>query len=136
MKKQYIEGKMRDYLARRSPPNSISKNERALTDELGAILRAVVRAAPDQGFQEWWPRFEDSLDRSLKTRAWPTVYEINAASPKRAEDTSERGQRASLSSNDLHTLETKVLPTARRWLEIPSLAEHGRQTLEYWGEPC
>jgi hypothetical protein len=134
LKKQYLEGRMRDYLARRSPPQSISKNERALTDELAAILRAVVRAAPDQGFQEWWPRFEDNLDRSLKTRAWPTVFEINSAAPKTAEKKTEAGHRGSLSSDELHLLETKVLPTARRWLEIPGLAHHGRQTLEYWGE--
>ena len=27
-----------------------------------------------------------------------------------------------------------ILPTARRCLTIPGLAEHGRKTLEFWGE--
>jgi hypothetical protein len=46
------------------------------------------------------------------------------------------GNRDSLSRDEMDILENKVLPTARRWVrEIPGLAAHGRQTLEYWGEP-
>jgi hypothetical protein len=39
-----------------------------------------------------------------------------------------------LSRSELALLEDTILPTARRWLTIPGLAEHGRKTLEYWGE--
>ena len=48
--------------------------------------------------------------------------------------TTKRGDRTSLSYDDRVTLETRVLPTAREWLKIPGLQDHGRQTLEYWGE--
>lgn len=44
------------------------------------------------------------------------------------------GDKSTLTRDELELLETKILPTARRWLTIPSLAEHGRQTLDYWGE--
>ncbi|MEO9633085.1 MAG: hypothetical protein ABJG14_21915 [Sulfitobacter sp.] len=44
------------------------------------------------------------------------------------------GDRSSLTFDQLDLLENKVLPTARRWLRIPSLADHAKQTLAYWGE--
>lgn len=50
----------------------------------------------------------------------------------------ERVSRDDLTSSDRHTLETRVLPTARKWVkENPKghpLYEHGAQTLDYWGE--
>ena len=47
---------------------------------------------------------------------------------------SGRGSRKSLSADERYTLETKIIPNARRWLGIKGLADHGRQTLEFWGE--
>lgn len=44
------------------------------------------------------------------------------------------GNRATLSMDDLRILEDRVLPTARRWLNIYELSEHGAKTLAYWGE--
>lgn len=50
----------------------------------------------------------------------------------------KRGDRRSLSSYELETLDMKVLPTARRWVEEyqvgSSLWTHGKTTLEHWGE--
>ncbi len=46
-----------------------------------------------------------------------------------------KGDRNDLSRDELDLLENKILPAARRWLFIPELAEHGRSTLTYWGEP-
>jgi hypothetical protein len=44
--------------------------------------------------------------------------------------------RASLSFDEREILDTRVLPTARRWLrQYPNLAEHAAKTLTYWGEP-
>lgn len=43
--------------------------------------------------------------------------------------------RDGLTAAELHTLEERVLPTARAWLRIPGLAHHGVQTLQAWGEP-
>lgn len=45
-----------------------------------------------------------------------------------------RGDKALLNMDERYMLETKVIPTARRWLGIKGLADHGRQTLEFWGE--
>lgn len=45
------------------------------------------------------------------------------------------GDRNSLSMEDAVILETKILPTARRWLNMPGLRDHGASTLAYWGEP-
>lgn len=137
MKTVYLEGRLRNYLARRSPPQFMAKNETAQVEELSALMRALNRAAPDSGFQEWWPRVEDVLDRELKTRAWPTVHEISEASRKvggKPDGIKQDGDRSKMSHDELGLLTEKVLPTAKRWLTIPGLAEHGRKTLEYWGE--
>lgn len=134
MRKHYLEARLNEYLNRRSPPQALSKNQTAMADEVAALVRAVLRCAPDRGYQEWWPKLEDNLDRSLPTRAWPTVFEINAAAPPVACTNSDRGSRSHLSASELDILENQVLPTSRRWLSIPELAEHGKQTLEYWGE--
>lgn len=45
------------------------------------------------------------------------------------------GDRSRLTLDQLQTLESQVLPTARRWVrEGGALADHGRQTLAYWGD--
>lgn len=50
----------------------------------------------------------------------------------------EKVSRDDLTGSQINALETKVLPTARRWVrEYPdgdSLHEHGKKTLEYWNE--
>ena len=46
------------------------------------------------------------------------------------------GDRRTLTSMELSTLDEKVLPTARRWLrEMPQVAHHAANTLAHWGEP-
>lgn len=44
------------------------------------------------------------------------------------------GNKNSLSMDERHLLENKILPTARRWLGTPALRDHGISTLAYWGE--
>lgn len=44
------------------------------------------------------------------------------------------GDKNKLSHDELQLLETKILPTARRWLNIAGLEEHAMKTLRYWGE--
>ena len=44
------------------------------------------------------------------------------------------GDKSKLSRDEVDLLHGKILPTARRWLSIPDLADQGRKTLEYWGE--
>ena len=46
------------------------------------------------------------------------------------------GNRNALGRDELEILDTKVLPTARRWLrEFPQMAEHAVSALQHWGEP-
>ena len=45
------------------------------------------------------------------------------------------GDRRLLNGAELAKLENDILPVARRWAKTQSnLADHGRKTLEYWGE--
>lgn len=53
---------------------------------------------------------------------------LKANAPKKCQ-----GDRSTLSFDELEKLE-EVLATARRWLSNPNLKDHGRKTLEYWGE--
>lgn len=51
--------------------------------------------------------------------------------------TPPQGNREALTYQERDLLENTVLPTARRWVQkYPGLADHGRQTLAYWGEPA
>lgn len=45
-----------------------------------------------------------------------------------------RGDKTKLTFDERALLETKILPTARRWLNDPALRDHGEQTLAFWGE--
>lgn len=47
-----------------------------------------------------------------------------------------RGDKTKLSHDNLYLLESEILPTAREWAagSRHSLREHGKRTLEYWGE--
>lgn len=44
------------------------------------------------------------------------------------------GDRSRLTLEQDRILHEQVLPAARRWLSIPTLADHAKQTLAYWGE--
>lgn len=40
-----------------------------------------------------------------------------------------------LNSMERQTLDDKIIPTAREWLDIPSLRQHAVKTLDYWNQP-
>lgn len=124
------------WLDRYSPPAAMKDKPQAIQDEADALLRALMFVAPQTGYMQWLDRVLDRLAMSMKTRAWPTVFEVSQAAKAFGKSTNDesRGEKASLSRDALFLLEDKVLPCARRWLQIPGLAEHGRKTLEYWGE--
>ncbi|MCP4206696.1 MAG: hypothetical protein GY767_06580 [Shimia sp.] len=42
--------------------------------------------------------------------------------------------RERLTHDEKRFLSDRVLPTAKRWLTIPGLADHGKKTLEFWEE--
>lgn len=78
----------------------------------------------------------------LKTKVgliyWPTALQISqaikdlqrgSAGPNGA----KRGEVAGLSFDERAILEDRIIPTARRWLDIPGLRDQGEMTLAYWG---
>ena len=59
------------------PPRGITEQGRI--DETGALLRAADRAAPSNGYEGWWPRFEDALREGMRGRTWPTPGDVARA---------------------------------------------------------
>ncbi len=128
------------WLQRYSPPAQIRDNQQAQQDEVDALLSVLMRSAPQSEAGTWVARVLDRLEYRMKTRAWPTKGELAEVCaeldtrPAPKGDIRDKGDRAGLSRDQLYILDTKVLPTARRWLSIPGLAHHGRKTHDYWGE--
>lgn len=75
--------------------------------------------------------------RNAHGRQWPTVSDFVKASRKVSGLLSD-GQVGGGDINKLNPAQKEklgeVLATARRWLDIPGLAEHGRKTLAHWGQ--
>ena len=69
-------------------------------------------------------------------RDWPNVEVFVSAvrGPRPEGNPDADGDMSELSADQLRLLETKILPTARRWLGIPGLREQGEKTLAYWGQ--
>jgi hypothetical protein len=118
-----------------SPPKNIASNPEAAKLESELLLGVFDRAGIKP--QEVRDVFR-VIKETAETRSWPTSKELLAAiaaarglSPE-ADPT--RGDKRTLSHDQLALLENKILPTARRWLGIPGLAEHGAKTLAFWGE--
>lgn len=66
----------------------------------------------------------------------PTPADIREIIGGRREGSSikQGGDKSRLSMDQRHMLETQILPTARRWLNVPDLADQAKSTLAYWGE--
>lgn len=78
-RQEFLADALQTLLSRLSPPLSIRANPGAQSAEVAAMLKSISRAAPPSGYGDWWPRFEESLMRRAKTRAWPILSEIEAA---------------------------------------------------------
>lgn len=74
---RFLTERITGYLERKAPPRNLSPKAQA--DEMAALIRCFMRFAPKEGFEDWWPRFEDRLDEDAKTRAWPNAGEIKSA---------------------------------------------------------
>lgn len=103
----------------------------------------VVEAALDDWIEALAPFSREAIDAACRRyiidqpRRRPTPGDIRSKIREPSKSAQKRrgeGDRTSLTHDELFLLEEKILPTARRWLEIPSLREHGMKTLEYWGE--
>ncbi len=75
----FITGKVRSFLDRKSVPHNLDGKPEAQMDELSALVRAVLRYSPRVEYEDWWPRFEDRLDEECTTRGWPKVSDIKKA---------------------------------------------------------
>ncbi|SLN25116.1 hypothetical protein [Ruegeria meonggei] len=73
----FLTDKITGYLDRKAPPRSLGAQAQA--NEMASLVRCFMRFAPKDGYEDWWPNFEDRLDEDAKTRAWPTAGEIKAA---------------------------------------------------------
>lgn len=78
-KSDYLTRVFSGYLDRRSVPQHLHGKDAAQADEFSALIRSVVKCAPESNYQEWWPRMEDAIDSIMRTRVWPTVNEIRGA---------------------------------------------------------
>lgn len=65
----------------------------------------------------------------------PTPADIRRIiSENRGGASANRGAKENLTLDQRALLDTKILPTARRWTQIPGLKDLGENTLAYWGE--
>lgn len=119
------------WLDRYSPPQSIKEKPQAVQDEADNLLRTLIRCAPQENARQWTERVLVLVSDRMKTRAWPTASEILDAAKSFG---GSSGDRKSLSRDEEVILQTRIIPTARRWLGIPGLREHGERTLQHWGE--
>lgn len=66
------------WLERYSPPMAIKDNMQAMQDETEALLRALLKFAPREGYDGWVAEALERCAYQMKTRAWPTVGELGA----------------------------------------------------------
>lgn len=74
-----IRSRLKRFLDRRSMPKFLEDKPQAISDELGAMTRAISRFAPRGDMSEWWSRFEADLGERNTTRSWPSEGEVSAS---------------------------------------------------------
>lgn len=68
-----------EWLDRRSCPLDLRDKPEAARKESDALLRCLLKFAPQSDYQPFANRALDQLDYQMKTRVWPTVNEFAAA---------------------------------------------------------
>lgn len=76
---EWLAGALSRYLDRRTIPQGFKDKPEALRDEAQALVRALIRLAPNDRYQEWCGDFIDRLAMDAQTRAWPTQHEMQQA---------------------------------------------------------
>lgn len=97
-------------LGRLSPPRGIANSEKAMTEEMAALFKALSACAPNQGYRQWFTDFADALASRAKTRAWPIVSEIQAAAKAVADQS--RGGDTSVGAD---FYEVKAIDRMEEW---------------------
>lgn len=79
IRSQHITAQVGRFLDRFSPPANLKGNEQATADTRAAIVRAISRMLPSDGFTDQLTALLDEIENRAETRAWPTVFEVNRA---------------------------------------------------------
>ena len=79
------------WLDRYSPPLSMKDKPRAIQDEAEALLRVLLKFAPQDGYAGWINRALDQLEYQMKTRAWPTKGELGSVCSNMRKEAHEAG---------------------------------------------
>jgi hypothetical protein len=88
---QAITEEFMNWLGRYSPRFAIRDNERAMADEVNALMRILLKFAPSTDYLSWLQKVTDQLDFQMKSQAWPTVAEIGAVCVNIAKDKPKGG---------------------------------------------
>lgn len=67
-----------EWLDRYAAPIHLRDKPKAAQEEVEALLRALLKFAPQVDYQPFCRAVFDQLDFQMKTRAWPTVGEMGA----------------------------------------------------------
>lgn len=95
MRAEFLDESLSTLLSRLSPPAGMRDNAAAMEAEVDAMRRSLTSAAPTQGYEAWWQRFEDALLSRAKTRSWPLLSEVKQASKEADPSTGPRGSSMS-----------------------------------------
>lgn len=66
------------WLRRYSPPNIMKNDADVMKAERDALLRVLLKFAPQSDYDGWVNRALDKLEYQMKTRAWPTKGELGS----------------------------------------------------------
>lgn len=125
--------------------DTLSKHQGLRDNDRAAKVEAEILAEELQKAGATTAARVRTLFHHMKTKDglkfWPTGPEIHAAARVLREAGSgskpgmrKGGDRNALTFDEQQTLQDRILPTAREWLHVPGLRQHGIQTLEFWGE--
>lgn len=88
---QAITEEFMNWLGRYSPRFAIRENERAMADEVNALMRILLKFAPTTDYLSWLQKITDQLDFQMKSQTWPTVAEVGAVCVNIAKDKPKGG---------------------------------------------
>lgn len=76
---QQITGLFERWLERFTPPQGMRGNTDAMADEKMSLLRLLLKHAPPDDFGTFVADALMHCEHGMKTRAWPTVFELRSA---------------------------------------------------------
>lgn len=114
-----IARQFQDWLQRYTPPQGIKANPKALQAEADALLKVVLRFAPNDGYHGWVADALEQCAYAMKTRAWPTVNELGAACSNRRKEAREAFTDNTTPKDDFERYAERIhqkLPVGDGWI--------------------